>query len=441
MLVVGGRPGEREHGRHRGEPADRVDRRVVRVEDRDPVHAVAAASVVVILGHQQIARCSRVGRNHRRRHDRLRVVPPERAGGLLNREILVEVRQPAARTVRVPEDAVVDVAVGTDQGRRRADVDHGGVRAAFGIFQQDLILGRERGGVERDEVAEASVAHGDVKRFAIVAERGRAIHRDLVDVRIARGGRGGDIRRRAVGRDPRDAALQAHGRRAVDLVPEVDVPGGVPGDRRGDEDFAVVRRRVLVVVRLSVEDQSARDRRVRRVRRIDHRDLAADRRDREPLRRVQTHAEAGEPGGSGDDVVRGDRPEQRPVPLVPPLDHEIAGRRGLDGHQERPGGRDRGSSVMRVQHLAREHRVQVDRRAPADRFERLRRHGRKRGVLGVAAISRPGSVQQRSRFEPFGMETKTGPAARARSARSRIAEGSIAHDVEIPASGKGRAPE
>ena len=144
---------------------------------------------------------------------------------------------------RVLEHAEVDVAVGAD-GRRRGAVVVDERRSPAVRIRRGAARRRWRGvvAVEREQVAGAAaeavaVAHGDVERAAVVAERRRALCATFVIAGVAGGGRGGDPRAGAVVGDARDAALRGPaGVGAGHLEAEEDVARGVGGDRRVDED-------------------------------------------------------------------------------------------------------------------------------------------------------------------------------------------------------------
>ena len=211
--------------------------------------------------------------------------------------------------------------------------------------------------------------------------------------------RGGHIGGDPAGGDLRDPALQiVHGGRGADLVAEVDVPRRVRGDRRADGHVRVEVGPVAeVVTQVGGVTAGAVERQLRRGDRPGRVQVA-------PLvdRPASPGVVQGVAGGDGRGVARlpvgrrqgvvgGLRPQQCPGRPGAALDPEPVGRPGLDRDDDRVGGGEGRRSVVNEQaSTAGVLRVEVHRRLPADRLERLRGGRRHGGVLRVAGVPGPG---------------------------------------------------
>ncbi len=323
---IRGRAQLREHFLHHGDARrDRVRLRLItRVEDRDPVLAVAGAcvGVVVVIGEQQVVRRPRVLRHHRCGHDRRRVVPAERARRARLGQRGVEVQQPAAVVVARHvgfEHADVDVAVGADQRRRRGVVADPGRTAGGRVVEHHLGLQRQCGGIERHQAPGGAAIDGrcrvehHVQRAVVDRQRRRAVGHRLGQTRVAGGRGGGDERARAVGADARHAATGRPPLHDVDDgEAKEDVAGGIAGERRVDEHGGVIGRLGGQVGRVAaVEDEVVhRGGGVGGVGVVAHLHAAADQRHHHAARRRQHRVEARSPAVRRRDVVAGQLPEQ-----------------------------------------------------------------------------------------------------------------------------------
>src|ERR1700751_1312853 len=95
---------------------DEISLGVVGIEDGDAIMPIAGvdAGVVVVLGHQQIRRGSVIASDHGCGDDGCGIVPAEASGSLLQREIAIEVKQPASVVMtgeRALEYSVINVTV------------------------------------------------------------------------------------------------------------------------------------------------------------------------------------------------------------------------------------------------------------------------------------------------------------------------------------------
>ena len=127
------------------------------IENRDPVLPITRpdASVVVVLGHEQVARTPVIARDHRRRNDGRRVVPAKAAGDFSLRQRAVEVQQPAPVVVVgkwILDHAKVDISVGPHRRRGRAGVKDNRILPRRRIDQAHAVFQSQSGAVERQQV-------------------------------------------------------------------------------------------------------------------------------------------------------------------------------------------------------------------------------------------------------------------------------------------------
>jgi hypothetical protein len=402
------RAGDGQDLLHDGAAGNRVDLRRARVDDGELVDAVAGADakVVVVLGHQQVARRTRIRRHHRRRHDRRRVVPAEAARHRLRRQRRIEVEQPAARVVRAErrlENAEVDVAVGTDRrgsGRVVADPREG---VRHRVEQQRAALDGKRGAVEREQVAALRLPgdhgriDGDVQRVGVRRQRRGAVHLHLGDCRIGCGRRGRRPDAAAVGVHPRDAADEPGRVRRRHHEAEEDVALRVDRERRVDEDAGIERRWRRIVGSGAVEDDRAQ-RATAGIGIVLDEQFAARAGDVEAVPRGQRGVVARHPVVRWQLVVGGRRPDHAAVAARPRFDAKAAVGAGLDRqHDGVVRGDDRRPVVNEQCTAGRVRRCEVERRRPGDAVEVLRRDRAVRRVLRIAAEAEPGGAVDRRR--------------------------------------------
>ena len=395
LLVVAGRSDDRQHFAHLHQARGRtmgIRLGRIGIQDGDAVHPVAVLiGVIVIFCEEQVAGAAGIGGHHAGRHDGRRIVPTKAARGLLHGEVAGEAQQEAPRSIaRIAKDPEVHVAIRSHHRRRRAEIENARRIVVSRIAQEDPVFGRQRGGVETEQIA-AVVAGGrfdhHIQRGAIGAQGRRGIVRIPADGDIIGGGAGehiaGSARRIHAGK-PALCGTQGCGRRALYPEPKIDGAIGAGRDRGIDKNRTFISGGSSLIGRSArVEDLAHRRPGRHGISVVDVPKHSAGTRVVESgtgWPRGQNGLIHRNPSGGREDVVGIEGIFNGAVAALQGQDLEAVAR-GLHGGDHGIGSGDQRRAV--VGELARI--VQVDVRRPADARQVLGRHGVQRRVLRVAA--------------------------------------------------------